>query len=92
MAKAKLTKHMIDKIIKWRDDPTKINTWADIAKRIGSEFGLHISQQAICKSYRKHKNKETEIDEVKNVKPKINYSKISTSNNNGVTNIWLKLN
>ncbi len=92
MAKAKLTKCMIETIIKWRDDPTEINTWRSIAERLKNEFGIQISPQAIHTCYKRNKVEEKKIDTKKDVKPKIDYSKISTSNNNGVTNIWLKLN
>lgn len=56
MARPKLTKEAIAFIIECRDDPTKVNTWEDIANLVSDKFGIKVSFQAIAKNYQKYKD------------------------------------
>lgn len=57
MAKKKLTKEAIAFIIECRDDPTRVNTWEDIAKMVNKKFDIEMSFQGIAKSYKSNKGK-----------------------------------
>lgn len=56
MAKQKLTKTAIGFIIEKRNDWSVIYTFGDIAKLLKEDFGITITEQAVSKSYRKHKD------------------------------------
>lgn len=56
MAKQKLTKAAIGFIIEKRNDWSVIYTFGDIAKLLKEDFGITITEQAVSKSYRKHKD------------------------------------
>ena len=56
MAKKKLTKAAIGFIIEKRNDWSVIYTFDDIAKLLKEDFGITITEQAVSKSYRKHKD------------------------------------
>ena len=56
MARKKLTKAALDFIIEKRNDWHVNYTFADIAKLLKEDFGITITEQAVSKSYRKHKD------------------------------------
>lgn len=56
MARKKLTKAAIGFIIEKRNDWNVNYTFADIAKLLEEDFGIIITEQAVSKSYRKHKD------------------------------------
>lgn len=58
MARKKLTKAALDFIIEKRNDWHVNYTFADIAKLLKEDFGITITEQAVSKSYRKHKNNQ----------------------------------
>ena len=58
MPRKKLTKAAISFIIKKRNDWNVNYTFADIAKLLEADFGITITEQAVSKSYRKHKDDE----------------------------------
>lgn len=57
MARQRLTKEAIAFLIECRDDPTRVNTWEDIAKMVKEKFGIEMSFQGIAKSYQTNKGK-----------------------------------
>ena len=56
MARKKLTKAALDFIIEKRNDWHVNYTFADITKLLKEDFGITITEQAVSKSYRKHKD------------------------------------
>ena len=58
MARKKLTKAALDFIIEKRNDWHVNYTFADIARLLKEGFGITITEQAVSKSYRKHKDDE----------------------------------
>lgn len=56
MARKKLTKAALDFIFEKRNDWHVNYTFADIAKLLKEDFGITITEQAVSKSYRKHKD------------------------------------
>ena len=56
MARKKLTKSALEFIIEKRNDWHVNYTFADIAKLLEEDFGITITEQAVSKSYRKHKD------------------------------------
>ncbi len=56
MAKQKLTRAAISFIIEKRNDWNINYSFADIAKLLKEDFGITITEQAVSKSYRKHKD------------------------------------
>ena len=56
MARKKLTKAALDFIIEKRNDWHVNYTFADIAKLLKEDFGITITEQAVSKSYRKHRD------------------------------------
>ena len=58
MARKKLTKAALDFIIEKRNDWYVNYTFADIARLLKEDFGITITEQAVSKSYRKHKDDE----------------------------------
>ena len=56
MAKQKLTKAAINFIIEKRNDWNVNYTFDDIANLLKEDFGITITEQAVSKSYRKHKD------------------------------------
>lgn len=82
MAKKRLTKEAIAFIIECRDDPTRVNTWEDIAKMVNEKFGIEMSFQGIAKSYKTNKDKIS----INQIKKQSNQSSeiIQSSNNNKI--------
>ena len=56
MARKKLTRAALEFIIEKRNDWYVNYTFADIAELLKEDFGITITEQAVSKSYRKHKD------------------------------------
>lgn len=82
MAKKRLTKEAIAFIIECRDDPTRVNTWEDVAKMVNEKFGIEMSFQGIAKSYKTNKDKIS----INQIKKQSNQSSeiIQSSNDNKI--------